>query len=138
LVVDASVAAAWFLAEEHATFAAGLLTSSHDLTAPDLLAAEVGNALVRAFRRQLVTDKEVHDGIQRLISGLTTLHPSAPLLPNAADLACRLRCSIYDAAYLELARRTGAIVVTNDARLAEMAAALAVHAHRPGDGPLPE
>jgi hypothetical protein len=138
IVVDASIAVAWFLPEEHTPFAVVLLDLTRDLIAPDLLVAEVGNALVKAHRRRMIRQERVRAALERLTLGLVTLSASPPLLPNAADLACRLRCSIYDATYIELARRTGAIIVTNDARLAEIAVALAIRAHRPGDGPLPE
>lgn len=138
IVVDASVAVAWFVPEEHTPFATALLEMPRDLIAPDLIVAEVGNALVKAYRRKAVRQERVRAALEHLVMGLVTLAQSTPLLAEAADLACRLRCSIYDAAYLELARRTGALVVTADARLAGLAAAVAVRAHRPGDGPLPE
>lgn len=136
IVVDASIAAAWFLAEHHSPFAAALLQGRRELLAPDLMAAEVGSALVRALRRKLVTGDEVSKGLAAIVSGLVTLHPIAPLLVDASIIAGRHRCSIYDAAYLELARRTDSMVVTDDARMAQIAGDLAVPVHRPADGPL--
>ncbi len=136
IVVDASIAVAWFLNESHSPFAASLLRGDPDLIAPDLMAAEVGNALVRAHRRKLASDSEVSNGLAAIVSGLVTLHPTAPLLLGASAIACRHRCSIYDAAYIELARRTGGILATDDARMAEIATALTVQVRRPSGGSL--
>lgn len=138
IVVDASIAAAWFLDERQSPFAAALLQSEVELIAPDLMPAEVGSALVRAFRRNLIASEEVGKGLATITAGLVTLHPTTPLLTAACDLACKLRGSIYDATYLELARRNAALLVTADGRLAGMAASLGVRAHRPEDGPLPD
>jgi predicted nucleic acid-binding protein len=137
IVVDASVAVAWFVPEAHAAFAIDLISVPRELVAPDILAAEVGNALVKAYRRGTIKAERVRPSLERLTLGLVAMEPSTPLMPAAADLACRLRCSIYEATYIEQARRLGALVVTNDARLAELALAVAVRVHRPEDGPLP-
>lgn len=136
IVVDASIAAAWFLEEVQSTFATDLLHREYNLIAPDVMVAEVGSALVRAFRRKLISSKEVSRGIDVIVTGLVTLHTTAPLLTDASMIACQRRCSIYDASYIELARRTGSTIVTDDARMAEIARALAVPAHRPTDGSL--
>jgi predicted nucleic acid-binding protein len=137
IVVDASIAVGWFVPEEHSAFASELLLTPRDLIAPDLLVAEVGNALVKANRRGLIRSERVRGAVRRLTLGLVTLDATSPLLPEASDLACRLRCSIYDAVYIELARRAGALLVTNDTRQAELAVTVAVRVHRPRDGPLP-
>lgn len=137
IVVDASVAVGWFLPEGQSEFSHHLLQTAQDLVAPDLLVAEVGNALVKAHRRRMIRSERVRGSLERLVLGLVTLQPTTPLLPAAAELACTMRCSIYDAAYIELARRSAAIIVTNDARLAEVARSVAVRVHRPEDGPLP-
>lgn len=138
IVVDASIVAAWFLNQQQSPFATALLQMEVELIAPDFMPAEVGTALVRAFRRNLIASEEVGKGIAAITAGLVTLHPTTPLLADACDLACKLRGSIYDATYLELARRSAALLVTADGRLAGMAASTGVRAHRPEDGPLPD
>jgi hypothetical protein len=138
IVLDASIAVAWFLPEQHAVFAAGLMEGRNDLTAPDIIVAEVGNGLVKAFRRGVIKQERVQAAVRYLMASLIDLRPSTPLLPNAADLACRLRCSIYDATYIELARRTAALIVTDDARLTEIARSIDVRVHRADNGPLPD
>jgi predicted nucleic acid-binding protein len=50
-VVDASVAVKWYLPEPESDAAGRLLDPEHDLIAPDLLFAEVGNALWKRWRR---------------------------------------------------------------------------------------
>jgi predicted nucleic acid-binding protein len=137
IVLDASIAVAWFLPEQHAAFAVALMERPRGLTAPDILVAEVGNALVKAFRRGVIKQHRIVAALHRLTSGLVALESSLELLPNAADHACRLRCSIYDATYIELARRTGSVIITDDARLADLARSIAIRAHRPDDGPPP-
>ena len=92
--MDASIAAAWFLEETQSAFAADLLNRDHDLIAPDLVAAEVGSALVRAFRRNLISSEEASNGLSAIVTGLMTLHATAPLLVDASAIACRRRCSI--------------------------------------------
>lgn len=137
IVLDASVAVAWFLPEPHADFAAGLVGAGIDLTAPDLIVPEVANALVKAFRRGAISQARVAAAVQQMANGIVQLHASAAMLSDAADLACRFRCSAYDATYIELARRRAAAIVTDDARLAEVARSVGIRAHRPADGSLP-
>ncbi|OHC81211.1 MAG: hypothetical protein A3G73_01560 [Rhodospirillales bacterium RIFCSPLOWO2_12_FULL_67_15] len=50
VVVDASVAAMWFLPEPHSESAALLLDAKCELIAPDLMRLEVANALAQAAR----------------------------------------------------------------------------------------
>ena len=57
VVVDASVAVKWFLPEVHAEAARQLLRDKMTLLAPDLIWAEVANALWRKWRdRELAAE----------------------------------------------------------------------------------
>lgn len=59
LILDASVAAKLFIAEADSDLAEQLLTSGHVLTAPDLVLVEVGNALHKAWRRDIIDDAQM-------------------------------------------------------------------------------
>ena len=57
-VVDASVAVKWLVPEIHTQEAEQLLDPTHVLLAPDLLYAEVGNALWKRVRRRELRAEE--------------------------------------------------------------------------------
>ncbi len=57
IVVDASVAAKWFIAEDNADEALMLLDRPFDLHAPDLLYLEIDNILCKLIRRGLLSEK---------------------------------------------------------------------------------
>jgi predicted nucleic acid-binding protein len=61
-VVDASVAVKWILPESGSSAAAALRKLNDDLSAPSLIAVEVGNALWKAVRRGSVTRSEALEG----------------------------------------------------------------------------
>ena len=54
VVVDASVATKWLLAEDGSEIAASLLLPEHRLFAPDIFATEVVGVLLRAARLQRI------------------------------------------------------------------------------------
>ena len=55
VVVDASVAAKWFLPEIHSPAAERLLDPSIVLCAPDLIVPELGNIVWKKLRRNEIT-----------------------------------------------------------------------------------
>jgi predicted nucleic acid-binding protein len=107
-VVDASVAVKWILPESGSSAAAALRELNDDLSAPSLIAVEVGNELWKAVRRGSVTRSEA-----ALIS-LQSLIPIEELRVRALTLAIELRHPIYDCFYLALAQRENALLVTAD------------------------
>lgn len=116
LVVDASVAAQWVLAQEGSERAAAL-RSEERLIAPSLIAAEVGSAIWKAVRRG---DVERNDALKALESALLPLNeliPSEDLRLRALELAIELDHPIYDCFYLALAERERCAFVSADARL---------------------
>ena len=116
-IVDASVAIKWFLPEPDDDKARLLLEADHDLLAPDLLIAEVGNVLWKRFKRAELNLDEA----QAILTGLESIkiawHPIAPLSPNALDIACQLSRTVYDSLYLALAVIEHGVLVTSDERL---------------------
>ena len=121
LVVDASVAVKWFVDERGADRAAALQGQS--LCAPDLIFAEVGNALWRLQRQKVLSAADYSQAVDGLRVAPLTVAPLVELLPSAAKLAVELDHPLYDCFYLALAMREGCPLVTADQRLAALASA---------------
>lgn len=121
LVVDASVAAMWFLPEEGSEQAAQVLQSSDELVAPDLLRLEVGNALLKAVRRRQMTAADAEEALGRLAPPAIRFEVTGPLVTDAQVFALRRGGSIYDATYIVLALELGGRLVTADRAMANVA-----------------
>ena len=89
---------------------------------PQLWHLEVRNALVSAERRGRITARGLNDRL-RALRRLPVTTDAAPDLDAVVALARSHRLSIYDAVYLELARRHRAALATLDAGLAHAATA---------------
>ena len=82
VVVDASVAAMWFLPEPFSERAAALLETGHELVAARLIRLEVASALLKAVRRGTLEAADAGEAIRRLNSplkkaSLTGFHATA-------------------------------------------------------------
>jgi len=121
LIVDASVAAKWLLAEADSDKAAALFQAwtadRIGLLAPEILPAEVSSALWKRVMRGLLPVGEA-TRLQKEFNDLgIPLHPIRELVDVAFALALRFRHSVYDSLYLALAHETGAEFVTADEKL---------------------
>jgi predicted nucleic acid-binding protein len=116
VVVDASVAAKWFLPEPDAPVALRLLDGRHRLAAPDLIRAEIGNLLWKLHARGTLTAQEAADMIEHFLSMPLEIHDSAYLLAPALEIAIATRRTVYDSLYLALAMDLDGTVVTADER----------------------
>ncbi len=121
VVVDASVAAMWYLPQPYSDRAVGLLGSGHDLVAPELLRLEVGSALLRAVRRKELTRVAAGQVIQSLLPEAVRFLPTGDEAPASFEIAERFGGSIYDAVYIALARALRAPISTDDVELARTA-----------------
>lgn len=128
VVVDASVAAMWFLPEEHSGHAFALLASGNELAAPDLLRVEVASALLKAVRRRQVKADYAANALLTLRLPALKLLPTLEHLDSAFAIAERHGGSLYDALYISVARLLDAPLVTNDSRLATVAKSAGVEA----------
>jgi predicted nucleic acid-binding protein len=116
LVIDASVAVQWVLPEPQSDRAA-LLLNGEAIVAPDLVYAEIGNAI---WKRGVQGEISPADAIQALATAIglfTTLVPMAELAARATEIAIAIRHPIYDCFYLALAERERAPLITVDKRL---------------------
>ena len=117
LIVDASVALKWFAEEIGSDKADAVLASPEDLHAPDLLLAELGNALRKKVRSGVVKRQQALEALQNAPRYFVQLHPLPGLALRAAEIALELQHPIYDCFYLALAERERCAMVTADERL---------------------
>ncbi|MBE3117267.1 MAG: type II toxin-antitoxin system VapC family toxin [Candidatus Atribacteria bacterium] len=126
VVVDASVALRWFLPDEERGDKALALLESYvrgeiRMVVPSLLGFEVLNGLLIASRRgrlEIATALRAYRGFQAL--GLEVADMGADG-PEILRIAAQTGLTAYDAAYIALARREKADLLTNDARLSQAA-----------------
>ena len=116
LVVDASVAAKWFLPEVHSEDALRLLETPYRLLVPDLLYSEVGNTLWKRVVNSEITGEQAVEIIGVLESLPLASFPARPLTAAALDIACRTGRTVYDSVYIALATQQNCRLVTADRR----------------------
>lgn len=123
-VLDASVAACWLLDDEDDADASAALErlGREDALVPQLWHVEIRNCLLVALRRQRLSDADLAERLQAL-AGLP-VRTDTDLDPQSSfDLARKHGLSVYDALYLNLARRRGIPLATLDKALRRAATA---------------
>lgn len=131
LIVDASAFAPLLIPEERHAILPGLeaALSSARVIVPAHWTLEIANLLLVASRRRRIDAADVSLGFATLESVAVEVDAIA-LEQDAArdlwDLASKHRLTVYDAAYLELAARTKAVLATCDKALVRAARDLAV------------
>ena len=114
-VVDASVAVKWLASEPLSDEAAAPLKSGATLVAPELMFAEVVNALWTMRRRGDIAAEDLGEAVDALKAAPIAIPFSmAQLAAAAAQLAIDIGHPAYDCFYLALAIQTGYPVVTAD------------------------
>jgi predicted nucleic acid-binding protein len=123
-VLDASIAACWaFDDEDHPVAALALeRVRTDEARVPSLWWFEVRNTLIVNERRGRLTESDTRAFLRGLVRLRVTLDRS-PKEGDVLALARHRGLTVYDAAYLELARREGAPLATLDAALATAARA---------------
>ena len=129
-VLDASVALAWMLPDEHSDAADQIADrlAGDFAVVPAIWPLEVLNALLSAGRRAGVGA----DDMQRLLADIAALpieveHIEMSVTFEAVRaLAQQHGITSYDAAYLELAERRGLAIATVDRKLKDVAEAAGV------------
>jgi len=117
LVIDASVAAKWFIRENLHEQAQNLLAYRDLFHAPDLVVAEVANiAWKKCIRGEIAAAQA------RLIAAasghyIPHLHAPVPLIERALEMAIALNHSIYDCLYIACAETVEGVLITADPRL---------------------
>jgi predicted nucleic acid-binding protein len=121
VVLDASVAAKWYVREADSDAAEKLIESNLQFIAPDIFLAEVVNALLKQHSKAQLEDSDVRLAMETLLRAGVELVASISLLPRAVELALILNHTIYDCLYLALAELRDAILVTADRRFRDKA-----------------
>lgn len=117
IVLDASAAVDWLIQSP-----AGLriekriFTRGESLHAPHLLDLEVTQVLRRLAREGTLPDHRADAAIQDLLDLRIARYPHFVLMPRVWQL--RHNLSAYDAAYIALAEKLRAPLITRDSRLA--------------------
>lgn len=124
LVVDASVVVAWLFDDENEPRADRVLDRlvEEGALAPQLWHLETRNALLTAARRGRISMRGIKERLDAL-KGLPIRTDADPDLESAFNLARTHGLTIYDALYLELAKREGAELATLDGVLGRAALA---------------
>lgn len=129
-VLDASMALAWCLPDEHRPDLELVLARvvAEGCHVPAIWPTELVNALLAAERRQRMTSGELEKA-GAFFNDLSITIDQADrgvLLKAVVPLAREHRLPVYDASYLELAARIGSELATLDQRLARAAAACGI------------
>lgn len=140
-VLDNSVTMRWFFGDgstRDMAYAGRVLDAmkADEAVVPGLWGLEVANVLARAEAAGLVTEARSEAFVGMLHKLDIAVDPSTPThaLATTLQLARRLKLSAYDAAYLELALRTGLPLATLDEKLLKAAhkSAVTIFALKPG------
>lgn len=117
IVLDASAAVDWLLQTPAGQRIENRIYSRNEtLHTPHLLDLEVPQVLRRLVRQGVVPAKRADEAVRDLLDLRITRYPHLVLLPRIWRL--RHNFSAYDAAYLVLAEKLGAPLITRDGRLA--------------------
>ena len=135
IVIDASVALAWCFPDEASDYADAVLVALEGRTVvvPAIWSIEITNALLVGERRKCIWQPEVRRFVE-LLKGLNIVEdaqPFADTVSNVLPLAREYDLSAYDAAYLDVAVRHGAPLVTLDAALQKAGRAAGIKLFKP-------
>ena len=134
VVVDASAIGAVILPDEQGPFTALVLATMRAATvvAPAHWPLEVANMILMAWRRRRITDA------QRLSASIvaqtiiaTSLVEESPPLGTVITLALDHKLTVYDASYVDIGRRHGCPLLTDDADMKAAAKKLGVQLIQP-------
>lgn len=123
LVVDASITAAWCFPNEHTQYSNGVLRAvgtTFNPIAPSLWAYEVRNLILTGIKRERIT-RQVAQGLLGFLKDLNVRLIDPVSYDSVFDVAERYKLTVYDAAYLDLAARQGAPLVSLDKALCKAA-----------------
>ena len=127
-VLDVSACLPWCYEDEQTPFADQLLdwaASGSDLHVPSIWPLEIVNALVQGVRRKRLPADRAKDFLEQLktLAFHIDAAPTLTDLPRIHEMATRHQLTSYDAAYLDLAIRTGLPLASLDDALLKAAAA---------------
>ena len=126
MVLDASMALAWIYSrtkESETKLAEEALKAFAKTTVwvPNLWYAEVTNALLIGERRGVITEAQASNYLTKLMALPLNVDdsPATDYYHRIITLARQYKLTSYDATYLDLSLRLGAVLATFDRQLAE-------------------
>ena len=130
LVLDANVAAKWFLpakseplADEAFTLLGKYAKDEIRFIVPDLFWVEFANVMWKAVRLGRLPKVSAGEALEALIQRDFPTFPSLKLLDSAFQIATAFERTVYDCLYVALAVHSNAQLITADERLANSLAA---------------
>jgi predicted nucleic acid-binding protein len=125
IVLDSSVAMSWFFEDERDDLALSTAQAvgREQTLVPSIFPWEFQNAMLTAVRRKRLSRDEAHNNLQAFTHLAIRIDPASIELHRFSDLSLALKydLSAYDAAYLQVALRYSAQLMTRDQRLAKAA-----------------
>jgi len=99
-----------------------------DAIVPSLWLYEVENSLLSAYRRSRISDEHARDVLSKLsrLPIRVVDIPERPLFFGAYDIATKHDISVYDAVYLDVAKRHSCELASRDARVLAVAEAMKI------------
>jgi predicted nucleic acid-binding protein len=127
-VLDASIVACWAFGDENHLIADVALERirTDEARVPALWWFEIRNILIVNERRKRVTESDTAAFLRNL-ARLRVVVDRSPEEADVLTLARRHRLSVYDASYLELARRDNISLATFDKQLGAAASSIGVN-----------
>lgn len=125
LVVDASVAIKWVVAEEGRAEALRQ-TAGEELVAPEFVLVEAANILWKKVRRRELDAEQAQRGLSFITGAYGQLVPTGALIDSAFSLALAFDHPVYDCLYLACAEQQGVDLLTADAKFANKVGGRAV------------
>jgi predicted nucleic acid-binding protein len=113
-VLDASVAAKWYVNEEYSTSALQLAETNPNWIVPDLFFAEVGNVMWKKVRRGEIDEIDAKEAVSLLNQLEFKVYDAKSLIDSALKLAFQFECTVYDGLYLSAAIMENCPFVTAD------------------------
>ena len=119
LIIDASVAAKWFIEEEDSDAALSVLKEGNQLHAPDFLLLVMDSIICKWIRRSVISSAEGSELRDALHRYPILRHPFISFLDPAFAISSQTGQSVYDCLYVALAALLKAKMVTADRKLYE-------------------
>ncbi|MFQ6018913.1 MAG: type II toxin-antitoxin system VapC family toxin [Kiloniellaceae bacterium] len=119
-MVDASVAAKWFVRENLQADAMRLLDRGTQLLAPDWIIQEVAHVAFKKWRDEEIGPGQARAMVRALPTFITELYPSVDLTNRALTIAMAVRHPVYDCLYVACAEVADVTLVTADRQLCDV------------------
>ncbi len=120
LVIDSSAAIQIAMGSAEGLAMSGMIAKGEEVFAPDFLKLECANGFWRYVRARKLTAKQARELYQDSVSLATRFVRQNDLIDEALHEAMRLDHPVYDVAYLVLARRLDATLLSLDSRLVNL------------------